>query len=38
MAALTLLVRPEAPPLPAVVVERHFTRKHGPGAYYGQPF
>jgi L-ribulose-5-phosphate 4-epimerase len=37
MAALTLLVRPEAPPLPAVVVERHFTRKHGPGAYYGQP-
>ncbi|MGP8163116.1 MAG: L-ribulose-5-phosphate 4-epimerase AraD [Acidimicrobiales bacterium] len=37
MALLTLLVRPGADPLPAVVVDRHFTRKHGPGAYYGQP-
>ncbi|MFZ0060304.1 MAG: L-ribulose-5-phosphate 4-epimerase AraD [Acidimicrobiales bacterium] len=37
MALLTLFVRPGADPLPAVVVDRHFTRKHGPGAYYGQP-
>jgi L-ribulose-5-phosphate 4-epimerase len=37
MALLTLVIHPEAPPLSAVVMERHFTRKHGPGAYYGQP-
>lgn len=37
MALLTLVIRPNAPPLSAVVTERHFTRKHGPGAYYGQP-
>ncbi len=24
-------------PAPASLVERHFNRKHGPGAYYGQP-
>lgn len=37
MALLTLVVQPEAPNLAAAVVERHYTRKHGPGAYYGQP-
>jgi len=37
LAVLTLVIRPEAPTLAAAVVERHFTRKHGPGAYYGQP-
>ncbi len=37
MALLSLLIRPGADSLSAVVVDRHFTRKHGPGAYYGQP-
>jgi L-ribulose-5-phosphate 4-epimerase len=37
VAVLTLVIDPEAAPLPEVVVERHYTRKHGPGAYYGQP-
>ena len=37
MALLTLVVHPGAPNLAAAVVERHYTRKHGPGAYYGQP-
>jgi L-ribulose-5-phosphate 4-epimerase len=37
MAVLTLAIRPDAAPLAAVVVEKHFTRKHGPDAYYGQP-
>jgi hypothetical protein len=32
-----LVVHPGAPNLAAAVVERHYTRKHGPGAYYGQP-
>jgi len=37
MALLTLVVHPGASNLAAAVVERHYTRKHGPGAYYGQP-
>jgi L-ribulose-5-phosphate 4-epimerase len=24
-------------PMPATLLDRHFSRKHGPGAYYGQP-
>jgi L-ribulose-5-phosphate 4-epimerase len=36
MATLTTLVAPDAPPLQAAVREKHFERKHGPGAYYGQ--
>lgn len=36
MAAYTRLVSPDAPPAPAHVVEKHFMRKHGPNAYYGQ--
>lgn len=36
MAWLTTVLRPESMPLAQHVVERHFTRKHGPGAYYGQ--
>jgi hypothetical protein len=24
------------PPLAAHLIDRHFSRKHGPGAYYGQ--
>jgi L-ribulose-5-phosphate 4-epimerase len=37
MAWLTVTLEPEVGPLAAHLVERHFTRKHGPGAYYGQP-
>ena len=37
MASLTLALQPDAAALPAHLIDRHFTRKHGPGAYYGQP-
>lgn len=36
MAWLTTVLSPPGGPLAAHIVERHFTRKHGPGAYYGQ--
>jgi len=36
MALGTLRLRPDAPPLEAYVLEKHFRRKHGPDAYYGQ--
>lgn len=36
MAWLTMRLEPGAAPLPAHIIERHFSRKHGPGAYYGQ--
>lgn len=36
MAFLTAMLEPSAPPLDAVVRDKHFERKHGPGAYYGQ--
>lgn len=36
MAWLTTALVPEVPPLAGHIVDRHFTRKHGPGAYYGQ--
>jgi L-ribulose-5-phosphate 4-epimerase len=36
MALLTELLRPNGPPLSQAVRRRHFERKHGPGAYYGQ--
>ncbi|HVA10409.1 MAG TPA: L-ribulose-5-phosphate 4-epimerase AraD [Acidimicrobiales bacterium] len=36
MAFLTVMLRPDAAPVSAEVVDRHFGRKHGPGAYYGQ--
>lgn len=36
MAVLTLTLHPDAPPIAAELIDRHFTRKHGPGAYYGQ--
>jgi L-ribulose-5-phosphate 4-epimerase len=36
MAWLTVALAPGAPPLASHIVERHFSRKHGPGAYYGQ--
>jgi L-ribulose-5-phosphate 4-epimerase len=32
----TVVLNPEAEPLPAVLRDKHFLRKHGAGAYYGQ--
>jgi L-ribulose-5-phosphate 4-epimerase len=29
-------LRPETAPLPAHLLDKHYLRKHGPGAYYGQ--
>ncbi len=37
MAAHTFAVNPEARALPRVLRDKHFFRKHGAGAYYGQP-
>ena len=37
MALKTLSVNPDAHPAPHHLVDKHFTRKHGPSAYYGQP-
>ena len=36
MAATTLGLRPNVPPAPERLRNKHFNRKHGPGAYYGQ--
>ena len=36
MAAYTLTLNPEAQMNPAMT-EKHYSRKHGPAAYYGQP-
>ena len=36
MAIHTLAIRPDAGPIPEALLDRHFRRKHGPGAYYGQ--
>lgn len=36
MAAETLALRPDAAPVPRALHDKHFLRKHGPGAYYGQ--
>lgn len=36
MAALTLGINPSAAPLPEPLVRRHYERKHGPNATYGQ--
>ncbi len=36
MAYHTLTLAPEARPLPAPLLDRHFLRKHGTEAYYGQ--
>jgi L-ribulose-5-phosphate 4-epimerase len=35
-AALTLALTPGAAEIPRALLDKHFTRKHGPGAYYGQ--
>ncbi len=36
MAQLTLSIDPAAAPLPEHIVRKHWERKHGAGAYYGQ--
>ncbi len=36
MAWHTMALAPDAPALPTALHEKHFLRKHGPGAYYGQ--
>ena len=36
MAIRTLSLNPHAAPTPAYLLAKHFSRKHGPGAYYGQ--
>ncbi|MEX1119795.1 MAG: L-ribulose-5-phosphate 4-epimerase AraD [Terrimicrobiaceae bacterium] len=37
LAIKTLALNPVAPPLPRYLAEKHFLRKHGSTAYYGQP-
>jgi L-ribulose-5-phosphate 4-epimerase len=36
MALLTMLLDPDAAPVADVIRAKHFERKHGPAAYYGQ--
>jgi len=36
MAWGTFLIEPHSPPLEDYVLEKHYRRKHGPDAYYGQ--
>lgn len=37
MALMTLALDPAAPLIPQALLDKHFFRKHGPRAYYGQP-
>ena len=37
MASRTLALAPHADPIAGALATRHFSRKHGPDAYYGQP-
>jgi len=36
IAVGTMLLNPSGAPLPRYLLEKHYMRKHGPGAYYGQ--
>lgn len=36
LAYLTVTIKADAQAIPTVLREKHFLRKHGPGAYYGQ--
>ncbi len=36
LASETLRIHPTTPPMPAALLDKHFLRKHGPQAYYGQ--
>ena len=37
MALMSLQLEPRLPEIEAELLNKHFKRKHGPGAYYGQP-
>ena len=37
MAVLGLSIAPNMQPIPQYLLDKHFLRKHGPKAYYGQP-
>jgi L-ribulose-5-phosphate 4-epimerase len=37
MAISTLALAPDRPPVDDALLDKHFKRKHGPAAYYGQP-
>ncbi len=37
LALLTAVIEPRVAPLAEAICEKHFQRKHGPRAYYGQP-
>jgi len=36
LASETLRIHPRTKPMPRALLDKHFLRKHGPGAYYGQ--
>jgi L-ribulose-5-phosphate 4-epimerase len=36
LASETLRINPRTPPMQSVLLDKHFLRKHGPGASYGQ--
>jgi L-ribulose-5-phosphate 4-epimerase len=36
LASRTLSLSPKAGEMPKTLLKKHFFRKHGPGAYYGQ--
>jgi L-ribulose-5-phosphate 4-epimerase len=36
IALLTLTVNPDTPELRQSLISKHYSRKHGPDAYYGQ--
>ena len=36
MALTTIRINPAAGPVPQYLLDKHFSRKHGPNAYYGQ--
>lgn len=37
IALWTLQLNPGSPPIKKALLDKHYLRKHGPGAYYGQP-
>ena len=37
MALHSLQLEPDRPTIEPALLAKHFKRKHGPGAYYGQP-
>jgi L-ribulose-5-phosphate 4-epimerase len=36
LAGETLRLNPKTKPMPSALLKKHFQRKHGPEAYYGQ--